>query len=738
MTTPSSQPVAPDSSLPLPRLVLRLGGLGNRRFGSANGIAEEPGKISAAVTKAIEDVLSHTESTLKCMHQKDQTSRDHHWPEPLACWKVWKRLPGLIMAARDRWGIKKIRKNVSPVFTEQPPLITLLTGGAEGADTLLETITQQRPLECGVEYSRLRIRPEAPANVPDGLGIGSIPEKLQDTTDTAAQNAQGLPRHEAEERSIIARQRAFGFRAQSEALRHHSDILIAVWDPHTEGKAGGTSESVAAALYERIPVIAIRVLGEDRCNIRVLDSPEHLRALQGVTAADALPPEDWRGDLAKLLLSILQFPDPAPSNEEHQHHTDKSYHPRAAFQTFREGKPLDRIWTARFWSVYEAFIKYRSACYALKEGKGHGLGHATTEDLAKLKSEHVTSRGDMLKAVKGQFKLQNSSQLLPGRQNETDAPTYDNWYKRVRERASSSGMSGVFGDAHRGGILASYFFAALAVVLAVIGGMLHYKHAPDGVLIALAVAELAVIVLMYSISEASKMEDWNMAYTESRIMAETLRMMKHLGPLGVHTPLPRLPYYLQGAPETPEPARMWSVWYFRALVRMAPIRLNKTTNISLTEHRNALEILVEEQRSYHQKNAARQLAIHHDIEWISGVLFFLVFFCVAIHIADIAYKWHLSAAVSVLVCVGAPSLIAALHGLASQIEITRLHQRSSSVATLLREQYRRIEHLDFSKSPDGAETVWGYTTEVLSTASLLMDETAGWSMLYRNSDIHAG
>ncbi|MFN9719946.1 MAG: hypothetical protein ACK58L_14695 [Planctomycetota bacterium] len=737
MTSTVTHSAVSDTALPLPRLVLRVGGLGNRHFGSANGIAEDPGKISTIISDAVEEILIHTEVTLKSLHQEDQTSRDHHWPAPISLWRFWKKIPGLIMHTTDRWGINRIRETLCPVFTRQPPLITLLTGDTFGADTLLETITQKRPPECGVEYSRLQIKAEAPEKVSNGLGIGSIPEKLPEAPVHAAQSLSAITRREAEERAIIARQRAFGFRAQSEALRHHSDILIAIWDPHAEGKAGGTSESVAAALNERIPVIAVRVLGEELCDIRVLNSSEHLRALNGITTTDALPSGDWRPELTTLLTNLLRFPDPSPGNEDHQHHTDKSYHPRAAFQLFREGKPLDRIWTARFWSLYEAFSKYRSVSHGLKEAKRRGSDH-TVEDLAKLKSEHRAARSNVWKAITGQFGWKEPAELTARPANEIQEATYACWYKRVRERASSAGMSGVFGDAHRGGILASYVFAAIAVLLAVIGGMLHYAKFTDGVLVAFAVAELLVIILMYSISEASKMEDWNMAYTESRIMAEALRMMEHLGPMGVHTPLPRLPYYLRGAKETPEPDRMWSVWYFRALVRMAPIRLHSGHIPSIADHRMSLEKLVEGQRTYHEKNAARQLAIHHDIESISGLLFVLVFLCVALQLADIANKGHALAAVGLLVCVGAPSLIAALHGLASQIEITRLHQRSASVAALLSEQYRRIEHLDFSKSPDNAETVWGYTAEVLSTASLLMDETAGWSMLYRNSDIHAG
>ncbi len=216
------------------------------------------------------------------------------------------------------------------------------------------------------------------------------------------------------------------------------------------------------------PVIAVRVLGEEQCEIRVLFSPEHLWAQQGAATADALPNEDWQGDLTRILTNILQFPDPSPNGDEHLEPNDTTYHPRAAFQAFREGRPLNRIWTARFWSVYEAFSKYRSACHA-RNIVHHESGHITTEETARLTQEHQTSWNNLKKALVGLFKSKEAAALSERSPTELQQPTYASWYKRVRERAASSGMSGVIGDAHRGGILASYLFAAIAVLLAVLG-----------------------------------------------------------------------------------------------------------------------------------------------------------------------------------------------------------------------------------------------------------------------------
>lgn len=719
--------------LGLPRLVLRLGGLGNRAFGDAQGITGDAARIQECIRAQIELILNALEDILLELQRKDLDPDAYHWPQPLS-W--WKRLLGLLLFNADRWGLETLRGQPQPVFAADPPLIQLLTGDAQGTDRMLEgCATARRDLSGTVAWEVLHVCAVAPQEVSAGLGIGRIPDRPL----TAATAEQPLSREESATRVLAIRQRAMGFRAQSEALRHHSDLLIAVWDPDAEGKPGGTAESVANALREGVAVVALRVRGEGTCEISVLTRHEQLHSPPA-----AFEPDDWRTCLREVVFDVLSFPDPDVSHESGGHDAQSSYHPRAAFHRFRDARPPDRIWTERLWLIYASLRNFLGAYHALRtSGAGRGQ-HFTLGSAAELKNECWTSLKQLFQTVAGQFRFfrtaaQSPALSPPQIQKENRAPTFADWYQPARRRAASSGMSGVYGDAHRGGILASYVLAATAVILAVIGGVLHGTSCPAWAQAGIAAVELLTIILMYSIAEASRLENWNTAYTESRILAEALRMMDYLGPLGVHTPLPLLPYYLRGDSATPTPERMWSVWYFRALVRTAPLRLFEAGTGSLSEHRAKLEALVTEQQQYHHRNANRQLAVQHAVEVTSDCLVLLVFLCVAVHIVDLASGLHLlNVAVPLIICVGAPAMIAALHGLASQMEIARLRQRSTSVATLLQEQYGRIQRLDLETHPEGVEAVWGYTAEVLATSSLLMDETAGWSMLYRNSNIHAG
>jgi len=84
--------------------------------------------------------------------------------------------------------------------------------------------------------------PEAPEKVQDGLGVGIVPESWRDLRPESNADKQlersALTRVEAAKRADIARKRAYGFRAQSEALRHHADVLMRSGIPMPMAKLG--------------------------------------------------------------------------------------------------------------------------------------------------------------------------------------------------------------------------------------------------------------------------------------------------------------------------------------------------------------------------------------------------------------------------------------------------------------------------------------------------------------------
>lgn len=705
--------------LPLPRMCLRVGGVGNRMFGEQRGVREDSAKIEPLLRSACSQVFAQLEQILDFVLADDHTAQPLKWP---ARPNLWNRSMCRLLGKSDRWGLDALRaRGHVTVFSTETPWVRVFTGGADGADQLIEAVARDRATSTSgnvspTHYTIERIHIGDPATELAGeLAVGTLPDKY------SVPGPAPHDRKDKQRESETARQRAFGFRAQSEALRHHSDLLVAIWDHDTEAKPGGTWETVQRALADQIPVIAILIRGEDRCEIRILEKEQDLQT-------PLTDEKSWQQQLSQIVSAMLRFPDRHRIGNPDQ----SGYHPRAAFLKLCSGEQPEQIWTGRIWKSFQTF----SIWLDLRHQR-HAAAHAGDATAPPEPGKIREARNEAFKRFCDVFicftKKSEAATKIPEKNGE-----YLTEYEPIRKLASSNGFSGVFGDAHRGGIVASYVMAAFAVLLAVLGSVIHSLHGPNWMLVLLAAVELMTIVMMIAISDCSETEDWNTTWAESRVLAEALRFMKYLGPLGVHTRLPKLPYYLRGDSATPAPEAMWSVWYFRALIRTAPLRLKPAAK-SPVEGAKVLEELIQGQLDYHQNNARRNQTLHHSIESTSFKLFLAVLGCVTLHLLDVVFGWHKMAVPGLVICVCGPTFIAALHGLASQLELIRLRQRSSSVSRLLAERLKTVKSLETRPGdPASAEAAWGLAAESLETTSLLIDETAGWSMLYTNTGIHPG
>ena len=709
--------------LPKPRLILRLGGLGNRKFGRENesGHDEAPEPLRAAAVAACNAVLQEIAAGLAAIHADDQSATTV-FPPPDGGGYWWASRLGGLFGRADRWRRLARTGEASSVFSPERPELVVLTGDAIGGDRIIAEAARG---QTAVAVQHWRIAPDEVANVgADGLSVGTIPASGQRPADRAP------GREEARALAEAVRSRAYGFRAQAEALRHHADLLLAVWDPDAEGKAGGTSESVLLALRERMPVIAVRLRGDGPADIDVLQSAEDLQQARGEAGA-------WQEPLAEVLDRLLRFPDARPHRHGHGHGHGRgtSYHPRVAYAEFLAGAGQVRPWPGLVWEIFDQGIRGRLQWEKLQKSWLPGLFSE-----AELAGAGASS----------------------GASKPPERGSFEFHFGPAKDRASQ--VSAVFGNAHRGGIVVSYLLAVVAVLLALGGSLLHgiadHQCAPQQspvlgwVMVAVAAAEVVTIVLLLALALVSKLEGWQEAYTDTRILAEALRAMKYLGPLGVHTPLPKLPAYLgRDASQTPV-QELWSVWYFRALVRQAPLRLDRAAG----DARPLREVLATDwigdpttpkpasQIAYHRANVVAQQALHDGGERLTGRCLAVVFVAACGHLIEMV--WHAVSepghghgvvlpVVALGLCVGGPALIAACHGLLSQIDTVRLRQRSESMDEILAEHHRALQLVGGGAGAGSAEAVWGLAVQGLAVGSLMMDETADWSLIYRNTDIRA-
>lgn len=718
MTPPAS---TSDAAPVKPRMILRLGVVGNQYFGTDNGAArgkdwavnEKPKPMKDEVAARCREVF---EEVLRCMDDIYADDQGREYPASQA--SFLQKLFGWTSFVFGTWRLWNVKEpgNDASAYSKHAPRLEVLTGLGDGVDEIAADIASS--LECEV----LRVSHQAENGPELALDVGALPEKIRPGDGV-------LPREQARVFAGIESERKEVLRAQAVALRHHGDVLMAVWDPDANAKEAGTVESVLAALSENIPVIAVRLGSSEtgtRTSIQVL---KHVRDLH------ATPVQKWQEGLREVLKPILDFPwKEQESKAQHDDHASapSDYHALSAYQRFLSTKKIPRPYPGFIWQ-----------------------------------------RPRFTKATSGQ-------------ESEVSLPTPE--LSAAMKRAQV--MSQAFGAAHRGGILLSYSLAALAVLFALIGHFCHeYKH----VVACCCVLEAVFVAVMALLSFQSKKENWHYAYTDARLLAEALRMMEFLWPLGLHTPLPKLPHHLKEHPHLRLPRQPWSIWYFRALTRMLPLQggpVSPAKN-SIEMARHLSEDWIAVQIGHHERNSALHGNIHHRAEKLVIWFFRLAVGAVILHLVHVLHATsvtHVMKSFLTLIgvsltwkdvdpwlfffCVFMPAAIAAVHGAASQLESNRLSLRSKSLMQMLMSSKERLDALRGRKSlvltevtvsevlvseVAASEVVVSEVTvsessgseltpadyrflqaEALNAASLMIDETAGWSLLYKNAAIPAG
>ena len=273
-----------------PRLILRLGGLGNRNFGreSETRIGENPLVLKSSVRKACEGIRRAIDVALVDIHSRD-LKRAETDPARGCGSDSWLQKLRNYVSGADCWN--SLEFSDSGVFSSDKPEVQLLIGGAKGADRIIAGVAQGDSVP-GVDWKLVRVEPKSPLDVPweEGIGVGKPSPRRTKVIEKLSSDEE-IDRTEATALTTSIRKRAYAYRAQSEALRHHSDLLLAVWDPDAGGKAGGTVESVESALRERIPVIAVLVRGGAEARIVLLRNLDHFKALNGLS--NIQPRDDW-------------------------------------------------------------------------------------------------------------------------------------------------------------------------------------------------------------------------------------------------------------------------------------------------------------------------------------------------------------------------------------------------------------------------------------------------------------
>jgi len=318
-------------------------------------------------------------------------------------------------------------------------------------------------------------------------------------------------------------------------------------------------------------------------------------------------------------------------------------------------------------------------------------------------------------------------------------------YSRFYERASD--LSAKYMRTYRGGFVMSYLLAWMAVCAAVLAMAASIwtdgrpSHWFIGVLCILKIALLIVLLRMEQIGHREKLQE---AAADFRYLAELLRPVQWLAPIGTSPPAMEAPIHLAQY----DPGRSWMLWLARAIGRSTPPVAARTEDgwhypreIVITREvadsalvRARMEWLTC-QASYHFRTGRVMRALDEGLELLAkrlivGVLAAAVLACLLVWLEE----WHHVAVVASVVAAVVPALIAVIAGLRFQSEAKRLAMRSEAMYVAVREYIRALRNASATLQDTeprlegpGADAA----QRLRAAAAGTIQEAGDWKVLYQ-------
>jgi hypothetical protein len=588
-------------------------------------------------------------------------------------------------------------------------VLRIVSSLAEGTDRIVARVALDLNFQllCPMPFPKAEFeRDFAPETA---LSPNSI-EEFRQLLDRARQ-AGGLVQFELDGLRANA-PAAYG--AAGRVLLNQSDVLIAVWDGRPAAGKGGTVDTLHAALAFHIPVIWIDAHNPDRWQLmkepKVLQQKEEER--DALAEEESKKPEGQRIEprcvpthqptaIDDLRTEVRNALDPHIETKATHADAHTSMHNRTTLEMFlAETKPA-RNW-GFLWKPFRDFWggwKLRAPSLHVRP-----FEDAVADDWQKdLKAEHF---GEWI-----------NQQLLP----------YYAWADKLAD---------LYADAYRSSFVAGFLLGAIAVFFALLGMASGWTEVNLGFLEATCVAiELLIIVFVFWLITRGLRRVWQGKWLNYRLVAELVRHIRFLAPLGGGHPFPRLSPHLG---RYGDPAQTWMYWYVRAVERRVGLPSVSIDRTYLTEYAEFLTRLIEEQHDFHATSAKRAISIDNRLHTVaSGLLLGTLLACI-LHLSAFAFGFAVYPWVPrwlILAAAVFPALGAALAAIRDQGEFHRIGMRSEAMAERLGQLNLELNALKSRSNAAGSEPYSSMTSGALAelamqVVQLMVDEVLEWRIVF--------
>jgi hypothetical protein len=469
-----------------------------------------------------------------------------------------------------------------------------------------------------------------------------------------------------------------------------SDFLVAVWDGATRALVGGTGHTIQVALETGASVVWIDANAPT--NWRILSGPEALAS----TEHNSTGATDRSAELRALVRNALQ--PAAARSTRHKHGSPAGPETLAQEALPARSNPCWH-WYRRVEAVFGA-DSLRARFRNLRQT------YETPDAIAAGSAAGLVSHARALAGQEAGYVAHIENAIL-------------------RRFAWADGVSAKLSDNYRGGMIANFLLAPLAII----GGIAYLPFATSDSKWLFASFELALLAAILAITLTGQKRRWHGRWFETRRVAEYLRHAPILLLLGVARAPGRWPLGTETS---------WPEWYGRhalrdvGLPRLAVTQtyLQRATDSLLHDH-------VIRQRDYHIGKARRLAAAHHNLDTLSAVMFALAVVSVAAYlvlkVGGVLHVWPKSIAEQLsyfFTFLGV--LLPTLGGAFASIRYFGDFERFSAISRVTAEKLEAI-HTRIAQllaAPDSALDYGRVADLVHATDDVVVSEIESWQAVF--------
>jgi hypothetical protein len=450
------------------------------------------------------------------------------------------------------------------------------------------------------------------------------------------------------------------YAAASQVILNQSDLLIVVWDGGTESKPAGTYETLGKALAFHVPVLWIDARDPHPWQMLKVKSD-----IPSCTSQPCVSGPNEAPDFTAIVDRILRPPQP-PANDE-----DDKRKPDLRTEYFEERKPHRNLWF--FWKLFRYLVSFHFQVQAVQV--------PDPEKVAGMSNKRLNSHYE--------------------------------WADTLADH---------YADKYRSSFVLCYLFGTLAVMLALLPLLVgsDSKH-PFLLEIICSGGEFVAVSSILGLVRWGNRRQWHDRWMAYRLMAELVRQLRFLIPLGGGRPFPRLAPHLS---QYGNPSESWMYWHSRSIDREIGLPNERVTPEYLKVCLGYVSQVVNGQIVFHRAAARRSERIDRRLHWLGLGLFGLTFVPILAHFVR---SWPTDPNLRIFFAALLPAIGAGVAAIKNQGEFARISKRSRAMAERLEQMNKDLELSRESATALHSSHVAKYALDV---AQLMVGEVLDWRVIF--------